>query len=61
MTTLNINLFDEWVTVILVTLYKEFPVQTELSFNDLDMELWEDEDSQEKHFEKHEVFEHTIK
>jgi hypothetical protein len=61
MNNTHIDLFDKSVTVVLATLYKEFPIPTQLSFNELAFDLWEDEDDDQKHFKRHSVIANTIK
>lgn len=60
MTTNNPELFDKCVTIIFATLYQKFPLQIELDFNDLAIELWEDGDNDEKYFNIHEIFANTV-
>lgn len=57
----NIEIFNRCVASALNVLYEKFPVPTDLVFNDLTIELWDDHiDDEVSYFEKHEIYSQTV-
>lgn len=56
----NIQTFDRCVASVLSTLLEYFPIPAHLDFSDLAIQLWDEGDDEEAHFDKHEVYSCTV-
>ncbi|MCP3176521.1 hypothetical protein MJO47_05345 [Desulfuromonas sp. KJ2020] len=55
----NIEIFNRSVGILFGKLLETFPKRTEIIFNDLAIEMFDDDDNTETYFDKHELFAET--
>ena len=55
----NLEIFNRSVGILFGKLLETFPKRTEIIFNDLAIEIFDDDDDTETYFDKHELFAET--